>query len=79
MGVTVAALESRGLLTRAPDPDDGRRSLLSPTPDGVRLVRDARNSVSERIAAALEEHFSAEDVSFIRAAAPMIEHLAHLI
>ncbi|MBO0841026.1 MAG: MarR family transcriptional regulator, partial [Sciscionella sp.] len=31
MGATIAALQSRGLITRKPDPGDGRRVLLSPT------------------------------------------------
>jgi DNA-binding MarR family transcriptional regulator len=32
MGVTVAALEAAGLVAGAPDPDDGRQTLISPTP-----------------------------------------------
>ncbi|GAB2463774.1 MarR family winged helix-turn-helix transcriptional regulator [Xylanimonas ulmi] len=34
MAATVAALEERGLVTRAADPDDGRRQLLRLTPAG---------------------------------------------
>lgn len=79
IGATVAALESRGLLTRAPDPDDGRRALLSPTPSGLELIRNARNAVSERIAGTLADHFSDEEISAIRTAAPLIERLAHLL
>jgi DNA-binding MarR family transcriptional regulator len=79
MGATVAALESRGLLTRAPDPTDGRRALLSPTPAGRELIHDARDAVTERLANALAKEFTAGDVALIRRAAPMIERLAHLI
>ena len=32
MGVTVAALEAAGLVAGAPDPDDGRQTLIAPTP-----------------------------------------------
>jgi DNA-binding MarR family transcriptional regulator len=32
MGVTVAALEAAGLVEGAPDPNDGRQTLISPTP-----------------------------------------------
>jgi DNA-binding MarR family transcriptional regulator len=32
MGVTVAALEAAGLVAGAPDPNDGRQTLISPTP-----------------------------------------------
>src|SRR5271166_3428595 len=31
MGATLAALEARGLVRRQPDPDDGRRAVLSIT------------------------------------------------
>src|SRR5579875_477447 len=38
MGATVAGLEARGLVSRAADPRDGRRALLSPTPAGHALI-----------------------------------------
>jgi DNA-binding MarR family transcriptional regulator len=79
VGATVAALTARGLLTRAPDPDDGRRALLSPTADGRELIHHSRDAVAERLADALAEHYSAEDVALIRRAAPMIQRLADLI
>src|ERR1700684_3260011 len=31
MGATLAALEAKGLVQRAPDPDDGRRAVISLT------------------------------------------------
>ena len=31
---TVRELEGLGLIARTPDPEDGRSSLLSPTPEG---------------------------------------------
>lgn len=39
---TVRELEQRGLVQRAPDPADGRSSLLSPTPEGLRRLHAAR-------------------------------------
>src|SRR5450432_2102665 len=33
----VDALETRGLVTRRPDPSDRRATLLSPTPEGTRI------------------------------------------
>jgi DNA-binding MarR family transcriptional regulator len=35
----VGTLEERGLLTRAPDPDDGRRQRLALTPSGLTALR----------------------------------------
>ncbi len=39
---TVRELEGLGLITRTPDPDDGRSSLLSPTPEGLERLAAAR-------------------------------------
>ena len=35
MGATLAALEARGLVERHPDPQDGRRSVMSVTDAGL--------------------------------------------
>ena len=39
---TVRELEDLGLITRTPDPEDGRSSLLSPTPEGLERLAAAR-------------------------------------
>ena len=39
---TVRELEGLGLISRPPDPEDGRSSLLSPTPDGLERLAAAR-------------------------------------
>ena len=51
MGATLAALEARGLVERHPDPQDGRRSVMSVTDAGRRCwaisgTRGASNSPS---------------------------------
>jgi DNA-binding MarR family transcriptional regulator len=79
MGVTVSALESRGLLHRSPDPTDGRRSILTVTTEGVAIVRASRGQLTDRLAATLEERFTSEEMELIRGAAPLIERLAELI
>jgi DNA-binding MarR family transcriptional regulator len=79
MGVTVSALESRGLLHRSPDPTDGRRSILTVTAEGVAVVRASRGQLTDRLAATLEERFTSEEMELIRGAAPLIERLAELI
>lgn len=40
----VAALEDRGLLSRRPDPADGRASLVEITPAGRRALKDVRGA-----------------------------------
>jgi DNA-binding MarR family transcriptional regulator len=49
----VADLEARGLIERAPDPADGRSSLVSPTEAGAGAVLSARAERAERISVLL--------------------------
>ena len=79
MGATLAALEARGLVERHPDPDDGRRVVLSITGAGRRLVHDKRNARTERLAKALAAGFSPAEIGQLMAAAPLLERLAQSI
>ena len=79
MGATLAALEARGLAERRPDPDDGRRVVLSITGAGRRLVQNKRNARTERLAKALAGGFSPAEIGQLRAAAPLLERLAQSI
>src|SRR5580693_4656394 len=75
MGVTVAALEDRGLIERDRDPVDGRRIVLSVTEAGRRLIHDKRDARTGQIAAALDG-FSADELSRLKAVVPILERLA---
>jgi DNA-binding MarR family transcriptional regulator len=79
MGATVAALEARELIMRAPDPDDGRRSILTLTRAGERALRAGRNALTDQMAAALSRGFTPVEIEQLRVAAPLIERLAQLI
>ncbi len=79
MGATLAALEARGLVERHPDPDDGRRVVLSITGAGRRLVHNKRNARTERLAKALAAGFSPAEIGQLMAAAPLLERLAQSI
>jgi DNA-binding MarR family transcriptional regulator len=79
MGATIASLEQRGLVTRSADADDGRRSILSLTPSGRDAVHLVRGSASDRIAAALTESFTRDEIAILDAAAPLIERLSGLL
>ena len=79
MGATVAALEARELIGRAPDPDDGRRSILALTEAGERALRAGRNALTDQMAAALFGGFTPGEIEQLRLAAPLIERLAQLI
>ena len=75
MGATIAALVDRGLVARQPDPDDGRRSLLSVTDAGLEVLRNRRSDRTARIVEALSEGFTPAERRQLRAAAPLIERL----
>jgi DNA-binding MarR family transcriptional regulator len=79
MGVTVGALEERGLVTRAPDPEDGRRSILTLTAAGAAFLRRRRGARSELLSHALAANFTAAEVKALAAAAPLLERLAESI
>lgn len=76
MGVTVAALEERGLVQRSRDPEDGRRIVLSITENGRRRVHDKRGARAEQLATALGDGFSNAELGQLMAAAPLLERLA---
>lgn len=79
IGATVAALEERGLIGRAPDPADGRRSILSLSADGRALLERRRSARSEHLSEALASAFTRAEVKQLQAAVPLIERLAHNI
>ena len=76
MGVTVAALEERGLVERSRDPLDGRRVVLSITEAGQQVVDDKRGARTAMIAAALRDGFTDTELGQLLAAAPLIQRLA---
>ena len=79
MGVTVAALTDRGVVRRDRDSGDGRRVLLSVTPDGSKLLASKRDTRNQQMAAALGGNFTAAELQCLLAAAPLIERLARTI
>jgi DNA-binding MarR family transcriptional regulator len=79
MGATLAGLEARGLIARAPDPDDGRRVVLSLSDAGRRALRDRRAARTEQLARALAENFTEAELEQLEAAAPLLERLAESV
>jgi DNA-binding MarR family transcriptional regulator len=79
MGATLGALEVRGLVERRPDPQDGRRAVISVTDVGLQVLRNKRNARTEQLARALATGFSRSELRQLRAAAPLLERLAQSI
>ena len=79
MGATLAALESRGLIERHSDPDDGLRSVMSVTEAGRQVLGDRRNARTEQLARALSAGFTQAELEQLMAVAPLLERLAQSI
>src|ERR1700744_273051 len=79
MGATRAGLEARGLVARHPDPEDGRRVVLSLTDAGQRILQDKRNARTRQLADALAAKFTPDEVRVLAEAAPLLERLAQSI
>jgi DNA-binding MarR family transcriptional regulator len=79
MGTIVASLEALGLVTRTPDPTDGRCLVVSLTEAGLQVVQGARQQRQERVARALAEHFTAREQQTLIAALPLLERLGRLL
>jgi DNA-binding MarR family transcriptional regulator len=79
MGTTIASLEKRALVIRQPDAEDGRRSILSLTPAGRAAIRSGRSAIVDKVAGALAESFTSEEIATLGAAARLIERLAGLL
>ena len=79
MGATLAALEARGLVARRPDPQDGRRAVLSVTGAGRDVLRDKRTARTDQLAQALSAGFTQAELRQLMVAAPLLERLAQSI
>jgi DNA-binding MarR family transcriptional regulator len=79
MGATLGALEVRGLVERRPDPQDGRRAVISVTDVGLQVLRNKRNARTEQLARALATGFSRSELQQLMTAAPLLERLAQSI
>jgi DNA-binding MarR family transcriptional regulator len=76
MAATLAALEERGLIGREQDPSDGRRTVVTVTDAGRRIVADRRSVSVRGMTAALEQHFTPAERKQLSAVVPLLDRLA---
>ena len=75
MATIVAALEQRGLIERTPDPEDGRRQVISLTIAGRRRAESDRRVRDEWLARAIQERYSERERRVILDALALLERL----
>jgi DNA-binding MarR family transcriptional regulator len=75
MATTVAGLERHGLIERRPDPDDGRRQLITLTPLGQRRAETDRKVRDEWLVRAMEDRFTERERHVINEALALLERL----
>jgi DNA-binding MarR family transcriptional regulator len=70
----VGRLEDMGLVSRSPDPSDGRSSLISVTPEGRALLRRLRTRKSQYLARRLAS-LEPDDLATLDRAAAILERM----
>jgi len=73
---TLAELETRHLVTRQPDPADGRRSLLVMTDSGAAALRSEMAERDIWLAAAMSGSLTSTEIELLRLAGSLLEQLA---
>ncbi|MCS5733754.1 MarR family winged helix-turn-helix transcriptional regulator [Herbiconiux daphne] len=75
MSSTVAELETQGLVTRSPDPADGRGVLIELTGPGSEAIRESRRRRSTLLLDAAEKALTADERSHLAQTAELFEKL----
>ncbi|GIG68890.1 MarR family winged helix-turn-helix transcriptional regulator [Phytomonospora endophytica] len=75
MAATLAVLEQHALISRRPDPSDGRRQVVSLTAEGVARVQGDRLARQEWLARELDQGFTEEERETIVRAMGLLDRL----
>ncbi|HEY7932712.1 MAG TPA: MarR family transcriptional regulator [Solirubrobacteraceae bacterium] len=76
MAQTVSELETEGLISRRPDPADGRRALLELTEQGRQTLQADRRQREGWLIGAIAEGFSESEQQALAQAVPLLTRLA---
>jgi DNA-binding MarR family transcriptional regulator len=79
IATVIRELESRDLISRSPDPADGRKIVVAITGPGGALLRDREQAVMSVLVRALGESYSQAELRRLDAAIPLLNRLADQI
>ena len=77
MGATVAALQAAGLVSGAPDPADGRRTLLSLTPSCRQWITRGRAARQDWLTRVIDRELAAEDREVLARAVALLTRISN--
>lgn len=75
MRVTLAALEERGMVVRAPHPTDHRQVLMSLSPEAERMLEIAQGAKESWLATTIATKLSPAEQDSLIAAIPLLDRL----
>jgi DNA-binding MarR family transcriptional regulator len=76
MAETVAALRQEGLVSAKSDPTDGRKTLMSITPAGRRLISNIGPTREDWLEAAIDQHLTVSERRTLLKAVDIMQRLA---
>jgi DNA-binding MarR family transcriptional regulator len=76
MASVVAALEAAGLVSGAPDPKDGRQTLILLTETCRTWIREGRAARQDWLARKIQAHLSSQEQEVLTAAVELLKRLA---
>lgn len=76
MGAIVGPLEQAGLIVGAPDPNDGRQTILSITEAGRAYVHESRRTRDDWLAERLQAKLTPEELKAVAKAVALIDRIA---
>jgi DNA-binding MarR family transcriptional regulator len=75
MGETVAALKAAGFVSGAPDPNDGRQTVLSLTPACIEAVRKGRAANDDWLSKAINTRLAVAEQEQLAAAIQLLKRI----
>lgn len=76
MGATIAALEAAGLVAGAPDPADGRQTILSLTPACREMIRTGRAAREDWLFRAIRKVLAPDEQEALARAIELLKRIA---
>jgi DNA-binding MarR family transcriptional regulator len=77
MGATVATLQTAGMIDGAPNPADGRQTILSLSPKCREMLRSMRSAKEDWLVRSIEKNFKPADLEDLLTAVEVLRRLVN--